>query len=53
MAPRIRQHNFDETPLEKNLAVTRIIFRVIVFALALCGVIGMVVFSLAYRAGFS
>ena len=53
MAPRIRQHNFDCTPMEKNLAIGRIIFRVIIFAIALCGVIGMVIFSLAHRSGLS
>lgn len=35
--------------MERNLAIGRVILNSIVFAIALTGIIGMVIFSLAHR----
>jgi hypothetical protein len=49
--PRTRDHSLNETQMERNLAIGRVIFNSIVFAIALCGIVGMVIFSCAHRSG--
>lgn len=52
MRSRLRENNLNETQMDRNLAVMRVVFNSIIFALAICGIVGMVIFSLAHRASF-
>lgn len=52
MRTRTREHNLNETQMERNLAITRVVFNSIVFAIAMCGIIGMIIFSCAHNASF-
>lgn len=49
MRSRLRDHNLNETQMDRNLAIGRVIVNSVIFAIALTGIIGMVIFSLAHR----
>lgn len=52
MRSRLRENNLNETQMDRNLAIVRVVFNTIVFGLAICGIIGMIIFSLAHHASF-
>lgn len=49
--PRPRDHSLNETQMQRNLAVGRVVFNSLIFAIAICGIAGMVIFSCAHRSG--